>query len=149
MKEHFNIERLMFRLFVISFSLLLAVQLAMTNENMRNLLTPGSDLDGRALEVNEFLYNEGKLRLQLIGIEASDQLKVTINGEVVALFTTNIIEVSVKDGDVLGVQCMGTKYKGEIEIVSRSPNVITDCVGKRFKTDGDPKGTLRIRVGNR
>lgn len=106
------------------------------------------ELDGRPLAVNEMLFNEGKLRMQLVGLSPDNKIRVKVNGEEVAAFQTSIIELTVKDGDVLGVDCSGSIQKGEIEIVSKTPNIENNCVGKRFKTDGDPKGTLKIKVNN-
>jgi len=118
------------------------------NENVRGLLVRDYELEGRPLAVNEMLFNEGKLRLQLVGLVPDNKIRVKVNGEEVTAFQTAIVEVEVRDGDVLGIDCSGSLQKGEIEIVSKTPNIENNCVGKRFKTDGDPKGTLKIKVNS-
>ena len=130
------------------FFFLLFIQIIMLNDSVRSYLVGDYELEGRPLAVNEMLFNEGKLRLQLIAPVADQNIIVKVNGEEVASFQTNIVEIKVKDGDVLGISSIGSTQKGEIEIVSKTPNIQNNCVGKKFRTDGDPKGTLRLKISN-
>lgn len=144
----FSFERGLRKLFFIFFLLLIFSQILLMNDTVRGLLVRDYELEGRPLAVNEMLFNEGKLRMQLVGLSPDNKIRVKVNGEEVASFQTSIIEVQVKDGDVLGIDCSGSIQKGEIEIVSKTPNIENNCVGKRFRTDGDPKGTLKIKVNS-
>jgi hypothetical protein len=44
------------------------------------------------------LFDEGKLRLQLIALEPDPKIRITVNGEEVASFQTSIVEVKVWTG---------------------------------------------------
>ena len=151
-KERLNydlkVDKGLRKVFVILFMVLILIQVVMLNDTLRGFITKDSELEGRPLAVNEMLFDEGKLRMQLISLEPDPKIRVTVNGEEVTSFQTSIVEVKVKDGDILGINCTGYSQKGEIEIVSKTPNVQNNCVGKRFKTNGDPKGTLRMKVGS-
>lgn len=136
------------KIFVGLFIALILIQVVMLNDTLRGFLTNDGELEGRPLAVNEMLFDEGKLRLQLIALDPDPKIRITVNGEEVASFQTSIVEVKVMDGDVLGMNCTGYTKNGEIEIVSKTPNVQNNCVGKRFRTNGDPKGTLRMKVGS-
>jgi len=143
-----KIEHGLKKFVVMIFLLLIFIQIIMLNDSVRSFLVSDYELEGRPLAVNEMLFNEGKLRLQLVAPIPDQNITVRVNGEQVAAFQTNIVEVKVKDGDVLGINSNGSTQKGEIEIVSKTPNIQNNCVGKRFRTDGDPKGTLRLKVTN-
>lgn len=142
----YKVDRVLKKFFAILILTLIVTQVVMLNDSVRGLLTNDYELEGRPLAVNEMLFNEGKLRLQLININPDPKIYITVNGDEVASFQTTIAEVKVKDGDILGINCTGSTQKGEIEIVSKTPNILNNCVGKRFTTSGDPKGTLRIKV---
>lgn len=149
--DSFNnkVEHVLRKSFVMLFLLLIIVQTIMLNDTARGFLVRDYELEGRPLAVSETLFNEGKIRLQLLNNLSPDlNIRVTVNGEAVTTFQTTTVEIKVKDGDVLGIDSTGSIQKGEIEITSKTPNVQTDCIGKRFRTDGDPKGTLRLKVSS-
>lgn len=146
MKYKLTIERMLFFLFITTFSLLVIVQAALTNPSVRTFLTSENELEGAPMEVEEFLYSEGTVSLKLMDKEADPDMRVLVNGETVAVFNTNIVEVDVKDGDVVEVDGSSSFNEVEVEIVDKSANVATECVGETVNIKSNIKKVTEIKV---
>lgn len=141
-----SMERLLFLSFVVTFVLLVIVQAALTSPAVRETLSISDELEGVPLGVEEFLYNEGKLGLELVNEENNQELKVLVNGDEVEVFSSKYIDIAVKDGDVVEID--GSYVQGEIEvrIISKSDNISTDCIAKSVKVNSNIEKLVKVRV---
>ncbi len=141
-----SFERLLFILFILTFSLLIIIQTALINPSTRTFLTSDSELEGTPMGVEEFFYEEGSVSLSLLGEEPNPELKVLVNGEAVAAFDEMLISVDVKDGDVVEIDGSSSGTGAGVEVVSKSDNIKTQCVGKKVSVKGNIKKVTDINI---
>jgi len=141
-----NFERALFLCFVIVFVLLILTQAALTNPNARTFLTGGPDIEGTPLGAEEFLYREGEIGLELLSPGANGEVKVLVNGDEAAVFNGSHVDVTVKDGDVLEVDASASQGDAEVEIVSKTDNITTGCVGLKVRADSGVKRLVRVKI---
>lgn len=139
-------ERFLFLCCVGTFSALILFQVGLANPYTRTFLSAGKELEGTPLETEEFLYNEGKLSLGLVGEDRNQDVKVLVNGDEVSAFSYGLVEINVKDGDVVEIDGSKTRSTSEVEVLSKSDNVSTQCVGKRVKVGSGTNKLVRVKV---
>ena len=141
-----NFERLLFILFVISFTLLVLIQAAMTNPSVRTFLSTENEFEGTPLGVEEFFYNEGTIALRLLSSDSDSGLKVLVNGDEAAVFNESVINLDVKDGDVVEIDGSSTDMAADVQIISKSDNILTDCVGSKVSVRSNIRKITDIKV---
>lgn len=142
----FNIERFLFLAFIVTFIIMLAAQAALTNPSIRTFLTAESEFEGTPLGVEEFLYHEGEIGLELISADKNPNLKILVNGDDIEVFTAKVMIIPVKDGDVVEIDGSGIKGNAEVAVISKSDNVLEECIGKRVKVQSNVKRIAKVQV---
>ncbi|HHW49722.1 MAG TPA: hypothetical protein GXX14_14050 [Clostridiaceae bacterium] len=145
-RKKINIEKLLFFLFIMSFSAMLLVQAMLLDPTLRAALVVEEEFEGTPLGKEEFLYNEGFVVLRLEGGIPGGNIKVLLNGEVFGSFEGDKLVVPVIDGDVIEID--GSDILGEFDVVieSLSENVSGEFLGKRVTVSSDVKKLARVRV---
>lgn len=145
-RKKINIERLLFFLFIISFTVMLLVQAMLLDPSIRASIVVEDELEGTPLGEEELLYNEGFIILQLVGNTSGENIKVLINGEEFGSFIEDKIMLSVIDGDVIEID--GSNIQEEIDVVieSLSENVSEEFLGKRVTVSSNVKKLGKVRV---
>lgn len=138
-------ERVLFFLFMLFFISLIVVQTAMMNPSIRTFFNSDTDVEGSPLQYEEFLYNQGEISIALCDEEYNEDLKLLVNGDEVAAFSQNIINLTVKDGDVISIDG-SLAGEAEVELVSASSNIKSSDIGKRIKVNSDVKQLTRIII---
>lgn len=146
MKYNLTFERLLFLLFLTTFSLLIIVQTAMTNPSIRTFLTTDNEFEGTPMEVEEYFYDEGSIAIKLVDIETDPDMLILVNGETVAAFNENTVEISVKDGDVVEIDGSSSFNNVDAEVVSKSGNITSDCIGKTVNIKSNIKKVMDVRI---
>ncbi|MFZ5989775.1 MAG: hypothetical protein ACOYWZ_21990 [Bacillota bacterium] len=141
----FGFERVLFFSFVCIFLTLIAVQTAMMNPSVRTFLVDDSGLEGSPLSLEEYLYSEGEISLALCEGDYNEDLKVLVNGDEVAVFSDNVVNLMVKDGDVIEVDG-SLAGEAEVEIISASENIANENIGKIVKVNSDVKELTKITI---
>jgi hypothetical protein len=113
---------------------------------MSTFLVKDEGFDGRPLASEEYLYEEGKISIALLESENNEDLKLLVNGDEVAVFSQNLITLSVKDGDVIEVDGSLTDNETEVEIISASENVAGIEVGKKIKVNSTIEEITRVSI---
>jgi hypothetical protein len=144
--QNINIEKMLFLSVIIVFILMLLVQAALTNPTVRTFLNGHSTSEGIPLEQEEYLFSQGQIELKLLSENANENLKVLLNGDEITAFSQDTILLTVKNGDIVEIDGSDTPGGNEVEIVSKSDNVITDCQGKKLSVDKDVKQLVKLRV---
>jgi hypothetical protein len=145
-RHGFNIEKVLFFCYIVSFVLMVFVQVAITNPSVRTLLSVSSEPEGTPLAVEEFLYKYGEIVLQLVNADMNKDLKVLLNGEEAARFTCKTIVIKVKSGDVIEIDGSGTDKKMEVIVLSKSDNIVTKCVNIRAKVDSNIQKIVKVKI---
>ena len=141
----FNMERFLFFSCVFTFVALILIQAAMVNPSVRTFLVNDGELEGRPLEMEEYLYDEGQISIALCDDEPNEDLKVLINGVEAAVFSTSVIQLNVKDMDVIHIDASGVD-EAEVEIISASENIKCDNMGKKIQLNSELKKLTRINI---
>lgn len=144
--QKLNIERLLFLSCIIVFILMLFVQAALTSPSVRTFLNGQSTLEGQPLGVEEYMYAQGILGLQLISSQSNSELKILLNGEQFEVFNENVVNLSVKNGDVIEIDGSSVMGENEVKIVSKSTNITNNCLNKNIKVNGNIKQLIKVTV---
>ena len=138
-------EKILFSTFVFVFISLIIVQAAMTNPNVRAVLVSENSLEGNPLQNEEYLYKRGEIFISLKSEDKNKKVKVLLNGDTVAAFTSNIIKLYVKDGDVVEIDSTMAD-NAEVEIISASSNIIDKYKGTKLKLNSEIKQLAKIQI---
>lgn len=141
-----KLERVLFTAFFITFIVMIFVQAAMINPSIRTFITSTNEYEGAPLGVEEYLYSQGELGLKLVNAESNDNLKVLVNGDQVAAFTSRGVSLKVKNGDVVEIDGSNVDVDSVVGIVSKSANITTDCVNKTVNVKLEVKRLVKVKI---
>lgn len=141
-----NFERLLFISFIVTFILLIFVQAALMSPSVRTFMSVNNGYEGVPLGPEEYLYKEGQLELETSETENAGELKILINGDEAAAFTSKNISINVKDGDVVEIDGSTVQESVEVGITSKSTNITSDCIGKRIRVKSNVKKLLKVKI---
>lgn len=142
---NFGFEKVLFFAFVCIFIAIIFVQATLLSP-ISTFLVKDEGFDGRPLASEEYLYKEGEISIALLESENNEDLKLLVNGDEVAVFSQNLITLSVKDGDVIEVDGSLTDNETEVEIISASENVAGIEVGKKIKVNSTIEEITRVSI---
>jgi hypothetical protein len=145
-RKTINFERLMFKVFIAVFVVLLGVQAALMNPAIRSAVTVRNSMEGSPLGQEEYLYLEGSMELQLIGEENNPNLKVLVNGEEMACFDQGVVEIAVADGDIVELDGSEIANTAKVTVTSVSTNMEGDYKGRIYNVDNGIKRIGRVRI---
>lgn len=109
-------------LFIFCLFLMLGAQLALTMPAARNALSPVNELETLGGQVEDG-FKLGEITLKLVGIEPSKDIKILINGEVVALFVQKQINITVSNNALLEIDAVAVKEPFTVEIDNYNENI--------------------------
>jgi len=145
-KGRLNSDRVLIICFGMFFLLLMTVQVALTSQTVRERFYMDDELEGTPLVGEVFLYDSGEIVLELIGRSSSPELKVLVNGDEACSFTSSVISVKVKNGDVLELDGSGLDEQLEVKVLSKSENIRSDFVNKKFSVKSGIRRIGKVRV---
>lgn len=139
-------ERVLYMSFIITFAVLIIAQAVLVNDDVRTTLSISNQYEGSPLGIEEFLYEEGNVVLQLVDEESNTNLKILVNGDEIQSFDTKNIEIKVKNGDVIEIDGSETEIECEVEIVSSSDNIILEYESRRIYIKSDVKRIAKVKT---
>lgn len=145
-KLRINFERVLFISFIVTFVIMVFVQAALTSPSIRASLSISDELEGTPLAMEEYLYSKGEIVLQLINSKKNESLKILVNGEEVGSFLQKNVKIKVKNGDVIEIDGSSVNEDMEIAIISKSDNIITECIGKRILVNSNIKKIVKVKI---
>lgn len=143
-----NFEKILFVSCVAAFLLLVIIQTAMLTPSLQAFLEEQNSLEGQPLGVEEYLFEEGSISLQLVDAQCRYDLKVLVNGDEAAVFSEKNVTIGVRDGDVIGLDTGNGKETVEVLVTSASDNVITKCVGKKYKAKPGISKLFKVQLND-
>lgn len=141
-----RMERLLFASFVVAFAALVVIQGMLMNPSVRTFLTADSAFEGSPLGVEEFLYDQGELGLRLSGVEDGQLVKIMVNGEVVGNFAEKEQVLQVTNGDIIEIDGSEVATPVNVEIISASSNVLTQCLNQEFSVHSNVTKLLEVEL---
>ncbi len=142
----FNTERVLFLSFLIIFCFTILVQAMLATPSMRTYMTEDKEYEGSPIKVEEYLYKEGEITLELQSGDFDQDLKVLKNGDLVAIFSDKRVKLSVKDGDVIEIDGTDSSHASQIAVASCSGNVSKDSVGRTVSVISNVKSLTKIKM---
>lgn len=125
-------ERVLIISFITVFAIMLIAQAALANPNLWPSIAIGAQFEGKPLGIEEFLYDEAKIVIELLNNQSNPLLKVMVNGDEIAVFDRKTIEINVKAGDVIEIDGSEIQDKAEVKLMSESGNISEECLYKRI-----------------
>ena len=141
-----NFERFLFKSFLVVFVLLLGVQAALLNPDIRSSITMQESIEGQPLGAEEYLYNAGTIEIELLEENSIPALKILVNGEEKACFDVKNVLVDVIEGDVIEIDGSGVSDKVNIAISSVSTNIDKEYIGKTFQINGNVQNIFKVKI---
>lgn len=141
----FFFEKILIFVFILVFISLIVVQVAMINPKARAVLVNENTLEGSPLRVEEYLYKKGEIFISLKNENINKDINVLLNGDKIAAFTSNIIKLYVKDGDVIEIDSTMVD-RAEVEIISASNNIVDRYKGIKLKLNSEIKQLIKIQI---
>ncbi|MDP4093141.1 MAG: hypothetical protein Q8920_07240 [Bacillota bacterium] len=141
-----SIERLLYLSLIITFVILVIVQAALTNPTIRTYLTVNGEYEGTQLASEEYTYDHGTVELALLRGEVDGSVRVLVNGTEAAAFAGKELSVQVKQGDVIEIDSSTSISPADVEIVSCTGNVSSQCIGKRVQSSIGIKKLIKVQM---
>ncbi len=141
-----SFERVIFLTFILAFTFLIVVQTILISPVARTFISGKGELEGIPLGREEYLYDEGEIGVKLLNGNTDGKVKILVNGDEAGVFTSSIVTLKVRHGDVVEVD--GSDIGDEVEavIVTRSDNIDNDCANKRVRVKYGVKKLTQIKI---
>lgn len=141
-----NYERILFTAVIVAFSILVLAQAALMNNTARTFISDTARYEGIPLEGQNALFEEGKLVLELTDDIDGSVLKVLVNGDETGNFSSRVLELTVKNDDVVEIQNPVKSTVLKIKIDNASDNIKGSFKGKVFNMKEGINKLVRIRL---
>ena len=140
-------EKILLGLLATLFVTLLISQVILLAPSQNGDFALASSPEGIPLEKKVFLYGHGKIGLNLVNDDSCLGLKVLVNGEQQATFTSKYVEVALKDGDVVEIDGSEILKDMYVDVAELSGNTRQKVVGKRIRTRADTQFVAKLKFG--
>ncbi|PYG87578.1 hypothetical protein LY28_01947 [Ruminiclostridium sufflavum DSM 19573] len=143
--KHTIFENLLFGICILSFLLLVAIQIVLGVPSVRETFKLTDKSLGVPLDKDDYLYKQGQITLKMIGTEADPTVQILVNGDTVAMFENLIMNVKVNEGDVIeidGSHCL-TGHMVKVDAVSQ--NINSKCAGTVAKVESNIQKLVKIK----
>jgi hypothetical protein len=122
-----SIERFLTTAFLTAFVIMILAQAALMSPVVRAFLSVDNELEGRPLGLEEYLYSEGFIVLEIIGSDSKGDVKVLVNGIETERFSESRLMITVREGDIIEIDGTDAKQDVEVRIAEKSENVSQQC----------------------
>jgi hypothetical protein len=129
-----GVEKLLKRVFLAFFILLVISQAVLTDPSIRSFYSKET-IDGVTLGSEAYLFGPCKMELKLKDPGYCPDLKVLVNGDEAGAFFTDTILLELKDGDVVELDASRLLVTAEVQITAVSSN-IPELLGRSFEVAG-------------
>lgn len=102
-------------IFIFCLFLLMGAQLALTTPAARNTLSAVNDIETLGGQVEDG-FKLGQISLSLVGTEPSKDIKILLNGQVIALFVQKQIDITVSNNALLEIDGSAIKEPFSVKI---------------------------------
>lgn len=139
-------ENILFSTCIICFCVLILVQILLVIPSVRSSLNLSDKSVGSPLSSDEYLYNQGQMTLQMIGIEPDPLLCILVNGEPAAMFEKMEMSINVKDGDVVEIDGSQSQIGHIVKVEGITSNINSDCLNAVVTVEKDMRKLLKVRI---
>ncbi|MCX7749792.1 MAG: hypothetical protein N2645_23325 [Clostridia bacterium] len=139
-----SIERFLILLFIVSFSLLVIVQLALTDGSV-NVLSPTDKQEVEAFSTHIMSQSSGgKITLTLLSGNRDGSLKILVNQEEIAVFAENSVDIHVEEGDIVEIDGTNSMEDAEVYFISKSANIKNSY--KKVKIKNNVQKIMKVEL---
>lgn len=140
------LENILFGTCIICFAILVIIQSILAVPTARDALNLSDKSIGVPLSNDEYLYDQGQIKLKMIGNEPDPTVRILINGEPVAMFENIDMDISVKDGDVIEIDGSESIIGHIIKVESCSANISNKCRTAVANVESNIQRLVRVQV---
>ena len=139
-------ENVLFGTCILCFVVLILVQIVLIVPFARENLRISDNSIGVPLGSDEYLYNQGQITLKMIGNDPDSTIQILVNGDAVAMFENLVMNINVKDGDVIEIDGSQSLLDHIIRVESVSPNINSKCSNAVAKVESNIQTLVKVQV---
>ena len=139
-------ENVLFGTCILCFVVLILVQIVLIVPFARENLRISDNSIGVPLGSDEYLYNQGQITLKMIGNDPDSTIQILVNGDAVAMFENLVMNINVKDGDVIEIDGSQSLLGHIIRVESVSPNINSKCSNAVAKVESNIQTLVKVQV---
>ncbi len=139
-------ENLLFGTCIVCFLVLIIIQILLVIPAARESLNLEDKSMGVPLSKDEFLYKQGQITLKMIGSEPDPTIEILVNGDYVAMFEDLIIDINVKDGDVIEIDGSRSLMGHIISVEAASANISRKCTTAVARVESNIQKLVKVQI---
>lgn len=139
-------ENILFFMCILCFIILIAVQVVIANPSIREKFNLTDKSIGLPLNDNEYLYSQGQMTLRMVGENPDPTVKILVNGDEVAIFENSLMNIYVRDGDVVEIDGSQSLSEHIVKIESVSANINSKSSVASVNVDSNIKRLVKVQI---
>lgn len=141
-----RLENLLFGICILCFVILLAVQVVLVVPGFRDRLNFSDKSIGLPLNSDEYLYNQGQITLRMLDEQPDPTVYILLNGDSIGSFDNTVMNLSVKDGDVIEIDGSKSLTGHIVTVDSISSNINKHCKNATANVENNIKLLVKVQV---
>jgi len=138
-------ENLLFGICIICFIVLVTIQVVLVIPSAREYLNLTDKSIGVPLSKDEFLYKQGQITLKMTGTEPDPAVQILVNGDTVSMFDNLLMNIDVKDGDVIEIDGSQSSIGHIITVEAISSNISSTCSTSVARVESNFQRLLKVK----
>lgn len=138
-------ENLLFSICIICFIALVIIQIIFMVPSVREYLNLTDKSIGVPLGEDEYLYGRGQITLKMNGTQPDPEVQVLINGDTVQKFDNLLMNIEVKDGDVIEIDGTQSSSGHIITVDEISSNISGACKNSVARVESNFQRLLKVK----
>jgi hypothetical protein len=140
-----NFENLLFTICIICFIALVIIQIILMVPSVREYLNLTDKSIGVPLGGDEYLYGRGQITLKMNGTQPDPEVQVLVNGDTVQKFDNLMMNIEVKDGDVIEIDGTQSSSGHIITVDEISSNINSTCKNSVARVESNFQRLLKVK----
>ncbi|HHV60365.1 MAG TPA: hypothetical protein GXX49_08815 [Clostridiaceae bacterium] len=141
-----KIERSLTGFFIVFFLILMLVQIVFHFPGLSSVFLKNRDMEGALLGVEEYLYEEGELVVEILGEESREDIHVLLNGSFAGSFDNKFVVLKVKNGDIVEIDASSSGEGKIVAIRKVSENLDSALLSKQVATKKGVSILAKVRM---
>lgn len=138
-------ENLLFTVSIVFFVLLIAIQIILVIPSAREYLNLTDKSIGVPLGKDEYLYGQGQITIKMSGSQPDTAVQILVNGDTVGKFDNLLMNIEVKDGDVIEIDGTQSTSGHIITVEAFSSNISSTCSNSAARVESNFQKLLKVK----
>jgi len=139
-------ENLLFGTCIVCFIILVLIQIVLVIPSARDNLNLSDKSIGVPLSKDDYLYKQGQITLKMIGETPDSNVRILVNGDDIAMFENLMMNISVKDGDVIEIDGSQSLIGHIISVESLSTNISSTCSTAIARVESNIQRLVKVQI---